>query len=194
MAPLHTLQFFKEFMVSPKHVGAVAPSSKYLAGRVVEMARVEEASIVVEWGPGTGAITQCVLEKLPSDAQFFAMEISEDFVRTLAARFPQVVVHPDSAANTRKYLERIGAQSCDSIVSGLPWASFNDALQDQLLDTLLDVLRPGGRFVTYTYIMSPLMPAGQKFRAKLKRRFSHFEVTPMVWRNIPPAFVYLAVK
>lgn len=181
-------------MNAPRHVGAVAPSSRYLAEKVVETARVSEASIVVEWGPGTGAITQPILEKLPSDAQFFAMEINDDFVRAMAKRFPQVVVHADSAANTRFYLEQLEAQSCDSVVSGLPWTSFGDELQDELIATLVDVLRPGGRFVTYTYIMSPLMPAGQKFRAKLMREFSHFEVTPLVWRNIPPAFVYLAVK
>lgn len=191
---MYSLRFLKEFITSPKAVGAVLPSSSRLASRVVEEARVGHASVVVEWGPGTGAITNAVLERLPHDATFFAMEISPEFVETMRVRFPQVTVHHDSAANTRRYLEQRELQSCDSVVSGLPWTSFDDALQDSLLDALVDVLRPGGLFVTYTYIMSPMMPGGRQFRRKIRERFSRVDTTPLVWLNVPPAFVYVAEK
>lgn len=191
---MYALRFLKEFLAAPKDVGAILPSSRYLAARVVEEAGVGHASVVVEWGPGTGAITEAVLERLPRDAVYFGMEISPDFVEAMRRRFPQVKVNHDSAVNTRRYLEQLGLHSCDSVVSGLPWTTFSDELQDSLLDALVDVLRPGGRFVTYSYIMSPLMPGGRKFRRKIRERFSHVYQTPSVWRNIPPAFVYVAEK
>ncbi len=191
---MYLLEFVKGFITSPKHVGAVVPSSSYLADRVTEAGGVREASVVVEWGPGTGAITGAILERLPDDATFFGIEISPDFCRAMGERFPNVTVYQDSAAETRKYLEERGFHSCDSVVSGLPWASFEDALQDELLEALVDVLRPGGKFVTYTYFMSPWLPAGRKFRRKLQDRFQRFDVLPLEWRNVPPAYVYVATK
>jgi phospholipid N-methyltransferase len=77
-------------------------------------------------------------------------------------------------------------------VSGLPWAAFPEALQDQLLDTIADVLRPGGRLVTFAYLQGVLLPAGAKFKRKLKQRFRRVSTTRTVWLNLPPAFVYCA--
>lgn len=57
-----------------------------------------------------------------------------------------------------------------------------------------DALRPGGRFVTYTYLQSPLLAGGKRFRKKLHERFSEVGETRMVWLNLPPAFVYWGVK
>lgn len=188
------MKFFKQFVQAPREVGAVAPSSRILADRVTEAARIRSADTVVEWGCGTGAITEVVLEKLRPSATFFAMEISTEFCETMGRRFPDVVVHQDSAANTRAYLEQRGLAHCDSIVSGLPWASFTPELQDELIRAMVDVLRPGGHFVTYTYIMSPFIPAGRRFRERLGKSFRLFDVTPLVWRNVPPAYVYIATK
>ena len=191
---MHAIRFIKQFVTAPRKVGAILPSSRFLAERVVDEAKVRQASVVVEWGPGTGAITSAVLDRLPHDATFFAMEITPQFVEAMQVRFPDVTVHHDSAENTRLYLERRGLHSCDSIVSGLPWTSFTDELQDSLLSTLVDALRPGGLFVTYTYIMSPWMPGGRKFRRKITERFSRVHTTPFVWCNVPPAYLYVCER
>ena len=188
------LKFFKQFIASPAKTGSVAPSSKALADAVVRMARVNEADTVVEFGPGSGAITGSIIESLTPDATFFAMEINADFVAIMRKRFPEVTVHHDSATNTRQFLEAVGASSCDSIVSGLPWTFFSEELQDELLSTILDVLRPGGVFSTYMYLHSPVAPAGRRFVSKLKSRFGHVENSPVVWRNLPPAIVHGAQK
>jgi phosphatidylethanolamine/phosphatidyl-N-methylethanolamine N-methyltransferase len=188
------LKFFKQFLSSPAVTGSVTPSSRALADAVVRMARVSEAGTVVEFGPGSGAITGSIVANLAADAAFFAMEINADFVAIMRDRFPNVTVHHDSATNTRQYLEQIGASSCDSIVSGLPWTFFKDELQDELLETIHDVLRPGGVFSTYMYIHSPVAPAGRRFVGKLRSRFSHVEDSPVVWRNLPPAIVHGARK
>ena len=57
-------------------------------------------------------------------------------------------------------------------------------------DVVLDVLSPGGAFATYTYVQSPLMPAGKRFREKLQRCFGNIQISPVIWQNLPPAIVY----
>jgi phospholipid N-methyltransferase len=188
------LHFLKEYLASPKHVGGLTPSSKHLAELVTETARVREAQSVVEFGPGTGAFTQVITQKLREDAQFIAIEIREDFVKLLDKRFPGVKVFYGSAVDVRKYLAQSGLDHCDCIVSGLPFALFEDALQEDLLDAAVDVLAPGGIFATFTYITSPFLPKGRKFYRRLVRRFSRVDKTRIVWRNFLPAFAYCCVK
>jgi len=158
------------------------------------MAGVRTAETVVEFGPGSGAITRTLLEKLGPEATFFAIELNPDFVAVMKRRFPEVHVYEDSAANVHKYLKDLGRTSCECIVSGLPWAAFGEQLQDELLGATFDALAPGGRFATYTYIHSPRTPAGKRFKQKLEERFALVETSPIVWKNLPPALVYGAKK
>ncbi|MBN2309327.1 MAG: methyltransferase domain-containing protein [Candidatus Hydrogenedentes bacterium] len=188
------LRFLKEFVNHPAAIGAVAPSSRHLARKVAGSAGVGDASVVIEFGPGTGVITAAILELLRPDALFFALEINPEFVEITRKRFPHVTVHNDSAANARKYLEEAGVDSCQCIVSGLPWTTFDNQLQDTLLNTVVDVLAPGGRFATYTYLQSTVLPSGIRFRKKLCAAFGDLGITRPVWRNVPPAVVYYAQK
>lgn len=188
------LTFLKEFLAAPAKVGALTASSKSLADAVADMGRVNEAKVVLEFGSGTGVITQSVLERIQPDTKFLAFEISPEFARTTRERCPRATVINDTAVNAAKYLNEIGEPHCDSIVSGLPWSTFSDRLQNELLDTILTCLRPGGRFVNYGYLHAPILPNGRRFRHVLRDRFSSVTKSPAIWNNIPPAFVYCAIK
>ncbi len=186
-------RFLKEFLAGPGTTGAIAPSSRALAELITHRAGVETASLVIEFGPGTGIFTEAIQRKLPAAAKFFAIEINPAFVALTRARCPGVVVHEDSAVNTRKHMKAMGAPHCDCVVSGLPWAAFPEALQDELMLTLGDILKPGGVFVTFAYLQGLIMPAGRRFRRKLEERFHRVESSPTIWMNLPPAFVYKAI-
>ncbi|NUM52966.1 MAG: methyltransferase domain-containing protein [Candidatus Hydrogenedentes bacterium] len=186
---MYALKFLKEFIARPGDVGSITPSSKQLAAQVVDCAQVPKANVVVEFGPGTGAITEVIVPSLRPGAKFIAMEINSDFVRLLRDRFPSITVHEDSAANTPKHLKELGVGHCDSIVSGLPWAFFKESLQNELLDGAVEALRPGGTFATYIYVTSYPMPSSMKFRNKLRSRFSQVGLSRVVWANVPPAIV-----
>jgi phospholipid N-methyltransferase len=82
----------------------------------------------------------------------------------------------------------------DAVVSGLPWASFPESLQIEILDSMMQVLRPGGQFATFAYLQGLLLPAAKRFRKQLDKYFSKIELSPTVWRNLPPAFVYRCVR
>jgi phosphatidylethanolamine/phosphatidyl-N-methylethanolamine N-methyltransferase len=192
MSSMHPIVFIREFVRHPGQTGALAPSSQGLADLITDAAGLANAEGIVEWGPGTGVFTQEILRKKRPDALFFALEMNEDFVAATQARCPGALVYHDSAVNTLHYLGKHGRTHCDCVLCGLPWASFDEPLQDTLLGTLTTVLRPGGRFLTFAYLQGLLLPAGQRFRKKLRSRFKHVTTTRTVWANLPPAFVYVA--
>lgn len=188
------IKFLKHFVLSPNVTGAVVASSEGLSNLITDAAELSEASAIIEFGAGTGVFTEKIVQKIREDTWFFALEINPDFVEEIRDRYPGVRVYRDSAVNARKYLEEMGLKACDRVICGLPWASFEEGLQDELLDTILDVLRPGGRFLTFAYLHGLLLPAGIRFRRKLFSKFRKVTLTRTIWMNIPPAFVYNAEK
>ena len=189
---MRSLQFLRQFASNIDSVGAIAPSSSLLARAIVEQARVREAKFVLEFGSGTGAFTGKILEALPKEAGFFAMEVNPKFVDIMRDRYPSINVIHDSATEAGRHLRAQGRDSCDSIVSGLPFAAFGDDLQDAILDEVGRVLEPGGRFVTFSYVHASLTKKGRRMRRKLFGRFSSVTISPIIWRNLPPAFLYCA--
>ena len=191
---MRSLNFIKQFISHPSQTGAIWPSSTELAHVITDAACLSEASVIVEWGSGTGVFTEQILQKKSRDALFFAMELNPDFVAATQARCPTAQVHHASAMETPGILAQHDRHHCDAVICGLPWAAFDESLQDALLDTLLDILRPDGRFLTFAYLQGLLLPAGIRFRRKLQSKFSQVMTTRTVWRNTPPAFVYVATK
>jgi phosphatidylethanolamine/phosphatidyl-N-methylethanolamine N-methyltransferase len=183
-------QFMRQFLRYPTKTGAIAPSSAALAELITASADLPQASVVIEFGPGTGVFTEKIMAQLPKGASFFSMEVNPDFVSATQARCPEALVYHDSATHARTYLKKLGHTHCDCIISGLPWAAFSEQLQDDLLDTVNDILRPGGRFLTFAYLQGLLLPSGLRFRRKLQSRFSRVTTTRIVWANLPPALVY----
>jgi len=192
---VHTLEFMKEVILSNRDTGAFAPSSRALADVITNIARVSEAKVVIEYGPGTGVFTETILKKLDKDAYFAAFEVNESFVKVLQERFPNTNIYHDGAQNAIKYLREAGHEKCDAIVSGLPWTRFPESLQDEILEATWDILAPGGRFVTFAYSFSPLLPSGRRFlNGKLPKKFGKVIKSPPIWKNFPPCCVYIAEK
>ena len=192
---LRTLTFLKEAVVANRSTGAIAPSSRFLADAVTDIAGVPRGKVIVEYGPGTGVFTEVILSKKQPDAHFIAMEVNPGFVEATRSRCPQATVIHDGAQHAARYLREAGHEHCDTIVSGLPWTNFDEALQDEILNATYDVLAPGGRFVTFAYLFSPLMPGGRRFlKHKLPAKFGKVSETRVVWANLPPCAVYAADK
>lgn len=190
-----TLAFMKGVVLDNRVTGALAPSSRALAEVVTEMAGVGDSKVIVEYGPGTGVFTKVIEEKMPRDAYFLALEVKPEFVKATRECCSLVHVVEDSAQNAIKHLREAGHEGCDTIVSGLPWTRFPDALQDEILEATHAVLRPGGLFVTFAYAFSPLWPSGRRFfKGKLPARFPGMRKSRRIWKNFPPCEVYLCRK
>ncbi|QMU55703.1 MAG: methyltransferase domain-containing protein [Candidatus Mycalebacterium zealandia] len=189
-----TVLYLKNALFHPLKTGAVLPSSERLSNRIVDEAHVSSADVIVEFGPGTGALTQTIIEKMSPEATLVAMEINSDFAKRIRKRFPTARVFNACAGDTLKCLKSVGITECDSIVSGLPWSVFSDALQKKLLGSVYEVLNPGGIFTSFAYTPMHMLPGGRKFKKNLEAVFGKIKKTETEWRNVPPAFIYRAVK
>ena len=184
------LQFFQAFMREPASVGALSPSSRALAVAMIEGFDLRHAGMVVELGAGTGAFTGLILERMGKDTKFFAIELDPIHARGLKRRFAGLNVYNDSAERMTEYLALQQSQRADYIVSGLPWANIPLDAQERILDAILGSLGSKGVFTTFAYLHARWLPKARQFRQALERRFSRVETSPVVWRNLPPAFVY----
>lgn len=189
-----SLKFITQFITHPTKTGAILPSSNKLCELMTEIAEVDKVSTIVEFGPGTGVITEKVMQKKSADTTFFALEINEAFVEATKNRCPDAIVYQSPAQNAKKHLEMHGECGCDRILSSLPWLTFDGDMQQELIDTIYDALHPGGKFLTYAYVPGLIFPAAWRLRKKLNERFDTVLTSKIIWSNIPPAFVYIGEK
>jgi len=182
------LRFLQGFLRNPLQVGSIVPSSRSLARAVV--ARVPaDARAVAELGPGTGPITRMLLEHLGPHATVLGIEIDPAFCAVLRRNLPdarlQVIEGPAQELPARADAAGFPA-GVDAVVSGLPFANFPLSLRYELVRAAHAGLKPGGVFAGYGYMPFALPPI-------LRAVFGecHFGY---VWRNVPPAFIFSAVK
>ena len=83
-------------------------------------------------------------------------------------------------------------QHLDVIVSGIPWSLLKSKEQDLLLKNIHQALKKGGSFSTFAYVLPT--PKALSFKKKLRKYFSHVKTSPIIWNNLPPAFVYYCKK
>ena len=186
--------FFREFLSDWRATGAVAPSSRALARRVVDLAGVHDARCILELGPGLGPFTEAIQKQMPEGAKYLGLELNAVFAQRLRERFP-VMRFEAVAAQEYDFSGFLkDDESFDCIISGLPWTAFPESLQIAILDHALARLRPGGRMVTFAYAGFHLLPAGRHFAQLLASRSATLTRSATVWGNVPPAFVYSATK
>ncbi|MCL4181570.1 MAG: SAM-dependent methyltransferase [Verrucomicrobia bacterium] len=183
------LQFLAAFIRNPAAVGSLWPSSPTLARATLSNCDLRSARLVVELGPGTGAFTRVILDRLGEQTEFFVIELDSNSTLQLRRRFPGLHVVNDSAENLTRHVEKTGKKA-DYIISGLPWANMNPELQDRILDNIIDSLAERGAFTTFGYWHASLLPASRRFRVRLEKRFGVVRRSHVIWKNVPPAIFY----
>jgi phospholipid N-methyltransferase len=180
-------RFVESFLRNPFAVGSLWPSSKALSRAIVESCEFQPDDTVVELGPGTGAFTGMLLQRLSNRGRLLAMEISDTNIDVLRRSFPRCRPIHDSAENLPQHL---GGKKADCIISGLAWGNMLPVAQDRILDGILKSLAPGGQFIAFAYVHAYWLPTSVRFRRRILRDFDHVQTTPIIWRNLPPAFIF----
>lgn len=188
-----SLSFFKAFVKQPTTIGAFAPSSKALAKEILKHWPEKEGDLIVEYGPGTGAFSKVLHEKLDGQTSI-ALEIMEDFIPKLQTKYKGTEFIHSSADELGKALKKRKLQKPKLIISGLPWAVFPDDLQDSILRETFKHLADDGTFSTFAYFHALKMPAAKKFYQKIQDTFGRVEKSKITWKNLPPAIVYHCKK
>ena len=184
-------KLMSQFIKAPNLVGTIHPSSRELAEVMIEPIVFNAPATILEYGPGTGAITTVVAERLTEQSRYIGIEINKEFCKDLSTKFPKLSFVNKSAVDVAEVLELFAIDKVDAILCGIPWASLPGSLQDSILDGVERHLRPGGVFVTYAYLQGLLLPGAWTLRRNLKRRFGVVLTSRIVWNNVPPAFAYI---
>lgn len=198
VSPLKTRRvlprFVHEFFQSPTTTGAVCASSPFLAARLADAVKLDQARSILEVGPGSGAVTECLVNRMPKHARLTAIEINPRFAECIRKRFPAVRVIAGGAEELDRFMGEHRIEAFDCVVSSLPWAALPLPLQAAILEQIHRALRPGGEMVTYAYFGFHWLPAGHAFRKRLRSKFPAVRSSSVIWANLPPAFVYHARK
>lgn len=181
---------FWHFLRHPFQVGACCASSPDLCDKITSDIGIGKAEMVAELGPGTGAITEVIRQKISSSARFAAVELDPQFAAGIRKKYPEILLFQGCASQLDTMLESQNLPHPEIIISGLPFAIFPDELQEKILTGAVRALSPGGVFCTFAYIQGTVLPAGIRFRRKLEKHFAQVEITPVIWKNIPPAIIY----
>jgi phosphatidylethanolamine/phosphatidyl-N-methylethanolamine N-methyltransferase len=182
--------FLAAVLRRPATMGAIAPSSPRLGAVLASVVPRTGQPVVVELGPGTGAVSAVIAGKLPPGARHLAVELDPDMVSYLHRTRPELEVVQGNAAQLGALLAERGITSVDAVVCGLPWALFDDATQTALLGEISRVIGGRGAFTTFAYLHGMTLGAARRFRGRLRDTFDEVLVSATVWRNLPPAFVY----
>lgn len=184
------LLFVKTLVENPVELGQVTPSSRFLAEGMVANLDLANAKAVVEFGPGTGAITKAIVKKCGDKTKFFAVETNANMIEIWQRRFPEHQIIQDSAENIDELLKRNDLEKADYIISSLPFALIEPKLGQRILNNSYASLRPGGVFVTYQYVHARVINSVMRL---LRKTFPIVD-TSVVFRNLPPSFVFRCQK
>ena len=184
-----SLAFLKALIKNPTKIGAISPSSRALALEMLSHWPENQGDVIVEYGPGTGALSKILHEKLEEQTSI-ALEVVEDFIPALQTNYQKTKFIHSSANELGTVLQQRDLVSPKLIVSGLPWAIFSDELQDSILNATFEHLDSSGVFSTFAYLHALKMPGAQHFFNKIKNTFSDVQKSNVTWMNLPPAIVY----
>jgi len=188
------ISLLKNFIKSPQATGSIWPSSSFLSNAITSHIGIDKANSVVELGPGTGVITGQIIKKIKHDAKFFVVELNKGLCDIVKDKYPSVRIYNEDPANLVNLKSEQEIEHIDVVISSLPWAAFPENLQKSILDAIHASLKDGGTFATFAYVQGALLPTGLKFRNMLKKYFKKVQTSEVIWRNIPPAFIYRCTK
>jgi phosphatidylethanolamine/phosphatidyl-N-methylethanolamine N-methyltransferase len=180
------VRFIRSWIERPLSTGAVTPSGKILARTMARYVDPNSIGPVVELGPGTGPVTEALVEAGVNPARLVLVESNPAFCRILRARYPDATLVQGDAYGVRRLLETLLLQPAAAMVSGLPLITKPVRMRLRLIRDAFDLMVPGAPFVQFTYAVASPLP----------KRFGGFsiEASERIWMNIPPARVWVYRK
>ncbi|WP_297300401.1 rRNA adenine N-6-methyltransferase family protein [uncultured Methylovirgula sp.] len=177
-------QFLRTWAANPLLLGAVTPSGPALAAAMAAEIDPAQPGPVIELGPGTGVMTEALLERGIAPERLFLIEYEPGFCDLLRARFPGVTVLQGDAYALRATLGARLRQAPIAVVSSLPLITRPEAQRAALVAEAFDLMVPNGPFVQFSYSLFSPVP--------LKLAPPHrLTTSPWIWRNVPPARVWI---
>lgn len=202
--------FFRQFRENFHTTGSIAPSSRWLAQALARFVAGNDSGNgaprrILEVGPGTGAVTGSIVSALGPHDSFDLVEMNDQFVEHLRARFeadPRWLSVAPRVRILHQPVQDLPVEAgYDAVISGLPLNNFSAALVEQLLASLVGLLAPGGTLSFFEYVavrQAKLLVSRGSEQTRLREISDHlgqllgpYEFRrDCVLRNLPPAWVH----
>jgi phosphatidylethanolamine/phosphatidyl-N-methylethanolamine N-methyltransferase len=176
--------FLKTLVAAPRLTGAVAPSGRALARAMAAAVGSPSQGIVVELGPGTGPVTQALIEAGMVPERLVLVEYDPGFCRMLERRFEGVRVIQGDAYDLSRTLAPFAGQPIAAVVSSLPLLNQPPPRRTKLIADAFALMGPAGVLVQFTYGLQSPIP-----REFCANRYAAIRSRPILL-NLPPAFVW----
>jgi len=180
------VRFLRSWIEKPLHMGAVMPSGRVLARTMAQYVDADSSGPVVELGPGTGAITNALIERGIDQKRLVLVEYNPGFCALLRDRYPQAKVVQGDAYALRDSLWDVLSIPASAVVSGLPLVTKPMLTRLKLIRDAFLALAPGAPFVQFTYSVAPPIPKSLPGVST--------EASERIWMNLPPARVWVYRK
>ena len=177
------LRFVKTFATSPLKMGTFTPSGRALAEAMVDHATPDTAGWTLEIGPGTGAVTQVLIDRGVPPERLVCLEYDADFCRLLEKRFPGLIVIKGDALKLDEALGRFSERKFSAVLSGIPLLNLPKAKRLSYIESALDRLLPGGNVTQLSYgLLAPLEPLPGRLAV---------DKSKWVTANFPPGRIWI---
>lgn len=174
--------FIKQWVKAPLQTGAVVPSSQKLAHAMVAKVKGDPELPIIELGPGTGVVTQAILDAGIQAEKLHSIEFNSNFAQKLQRRFTDINVIEGDAYDLNNVLVKHGIDKVRAIISSLPLFTQPVEKRRSLLDQCVKLMPSGEPFIQFSYAFVPAFHgAKQRYR---------IETSNWIWFNIPPARVW----
>lgn len=175
--------FLKEAVRRPGQIGAIAPSSPQLTNAMADWLPKDPNALVLELGPGSGAVTEALIQRGLPQHRLVAVEMSASFAELLRKKYPQAHIIAGDALEIDTLLQPYlhGTSGVGAVFSSLPLLNFPPEMASRLAGKIHQLLRPEGRLVQYSYHVV-------RKRIPVLSAFKHV-ASKVVWVNLPPARV-----
>ncbi|HXZ46695.1 MAG TPA: methyltransferase [Pseudolabrys sp.] len=177
------MQFIRSWIEKPISTGAVMPSSRVLARAMARYVDPHSGGPVIELGPGTGPVTEALVQHGVDPSRLVLVEFNPDFCRLLRARYPSATVVQGDAYRLKRLLATYVREPAAAVVSGLPLVTKPLRTRLRLISDAMTLLAEGAPFVQFTYAMLPPIP---KELSGVRA-----EASELIWMNLPPARVWV---
>ena len=199
--------FWRQFRGQFVTTGAVQPSSRFLARAMTAPLRrrrqacPDAALRIVEMGPGTGAVTRAIASAMGPADYLDCYEINArfaEYLRRAIAEAPEYATHSERIeVHCRPAQQATAETPVDVVICSVPLNNLTAELTSEIFGTGLRLLKPGGSFTYFEYLMLPRIrqvTASAQERARIdavkaiKQQLSeHLASAQLVLLNLPPA-------
>ncbi len=177
---MSNMEYLRQF-IKDKNVASLFPTSQFAVKRAFKNINMNGYKVIVEYGPGEGAFTRRMLDRMAPDAHLIAIETNEQMVKALKRiNDKRLIVVNDSAENIQSILHKNGFDSADCVVSGIPFTFLKRHQRVNIVKYTREALSSMGVFIVYQ---------NSYYAVKyLEKEFNHIarDFEP---RNIPPLFI-----